>query len=91
MVRVKVLKPFRDLKAHVDRKVGDTFEAPEERAAHIDAALPGYVEIQATAGEPVVAGLSGMTVAQLRALASERGVELPRGAKKADIIKALGE
>lgn len=90
MATVRVLKTFRDLRAHVTREAGTTFEATEERAAYIDAALPGYIEIQAAA-EEAAPDLSGMTVAQLRELAAERGVELPKGARKADIIKALGE
>ena len=35
--------------------------------------------------------LSKMTVAQLRALAAERGTEIPKGSKKADIIALLEE
>lgn len=92
MVTVRVLRPFRDLKAHVNREAGDTFEATGERAAYIDAALPGYVEVMAAAADRAAAAdLSGMTVSQLRALASERGVALPKGARKADIIEALKE
>lgn len=48
MATVKVLRGFRDLKRHVDRKVGDTFEVSDERAAQIANALPGYVTYEAT-------------------------------------------
>lgn len=35
--------------------------------------------------------LSRMTVAQLRAIAAERGTDIPKGSKKADIIALLKE
>lgn len=83
MVNVTVTKAFRDLKEHVDRKAGETFEATEERAAQIDAALPGYISIAKTAS------LSGLTVSQLRAQCAELGIDVPKGAKKADLVALL--
>ena len=90
MVRVNVLKPFFDLEKRVDRAAGDAFEATEERAAHIAGKLPGYVTYERIAeAAPASEDLSKLTVAQLRALCAERGVEVPKGARKADIISLL--
>jgi len=85
MATVTVLKPFRDFAERCDRVEGETFEATEERARQIDAKLPGYIAY--VINEEV--DLSKMTVAQLRGLAEDRGVNLPVGAKKAEIIDAL--
>lgn len=90
MVRVTVLRPFTDLVKRAERAAGDTFEATEERAAYIAAKLPGYVTYERiTEAAPDSKDLSKLTVAQLRALCAERGVEVPKGAKKADIIALL--
>ena len=87
MVNITVLKSFYDLKAHKNRMPGDTFEVTEERAKHIDAALPGYVAIE----EPEQVDYAGMSLQQLAAIAKERGV-MPRGrATKAALIKILTE
>lgn len=87
MVNITVLKAFYDLKAHKNRMPGDTFDATEERAKHIDAALPGYVAIE----EPEAVDYEGMTVQQLTALAKERGV-MPRGrVSKATLVKILSK
>jgi len=81
---VKVLKPFRDLKANVDREAGDEFAASRSRAEEIARKLPGYVEVLDEPKED----LSAMSVAQLRRLAAERGVKVT-GTKKADYVAAL--
>ena len=97
MVKVTTLKPFYDLKCHVDRNVGDTFTASERRAEQICFALPGYISYEpvidgkedaTTSDEPAV-DVSNMTVAQLKAYAREVGVSIPSGAKKAEIIATL--
>jgi len=85
MVAVTVVKGFRDLQEHVDRSQGETFQATEERAAYIDARLPGYVTYQTE--EP---DLTSLTLAELKELAEERGVELPKNAKKAKVIELIG-
>ena len=94
MVRIKVLRSFWDLVVHVDRKVGDEFEVTEKRAAHIQNKLPGYVTVieavvepEEDAKEPV--DLAKLTVATLKGLCAERGIEVPKKAKKADIIALL--
>jgi len=81
---VKVLKPFRDLKANADREAGDEFAASRSRAEEIARKLPGYVEVLDEPKED----LSAMSVAQLRKLAAERGVKVT-GTKKADYVAAL--
>ena len=87
MVTVTVLKGFRDLKRHVSRKPGDMFEATEERAAHLAAALPGFVSYEAAEGPKV--DYSKLTVAKLKALCEERKIAVPPKAKKADLIALL--
>lgn len=46
MSTITVLKDFYDLVERVDRHAGETFDADDERAAYIDEALPGYVEVK---------------------------------------------
>ena len=94
MVTVTVLKSFYDLKRHKDRKAGTTFDATEERAAYIAAALPGYVSYGADepeANDRGVTDLAKLTVAQLKALCAERGIEVPPKAKKAGLVALLQE
>lgn len=43
-MKIKVLKPFRDLKENTERKVGDEFTVTKKRFDEIDKGLPGYVE-----------------------------------------------
>lgn len=52
MVTLRVNRTFRDVVKHVDRKVGDAFEVTEERAAHIESVLPGYVTRETVHDEP---------------------------------------
>jgi hypothetical protein len=97
MVRVTTLRYFYDLKCHVDRNVGDTFDASEGRAEQLDSALPGYIAYerlsQDRVTEPECDGteedLSGMTVSQLKERARDLGITIPSGSKKADIIAIL--
>lgn len=84
MVEIKVNKGFFDAVEKVDRKPGDTFEATEERAEYIASALPGYITFAAAKAD-----LSKLTVAQLNKLAAEKGVEVPKGAKKAELLEIL--
>lgn len=95
MVRVTVLRGFRDLKERVDRAPGETFMATPERAAFIASALPGFVsweQAEPVPAEPVEGpsvDLSKLKVAELRELAEGRGVEVPARAKKAELIKLI--
>lgn len=93
MVLVTVLRRFADFAEKCDRNVGDQFEATEKRAAYIEEKLPGYIKvtpIEKPDQEPTE-DIGKLTVAQLKALASERGVEIPKGAKKAQLIALLEE
>ena len=85
MATVRTLRPFFDLVARCDRRPGDEFEATEARYEHIAGKLPGYVEL-AEADAP---DYSAMKVAELRALCSERGLEAPSKATKAQLIEIL--
>lgn len=85
MVTVKTLRAFCDVKCHVTRSAGDTFEASEERVAEISQRLPGYIEVIDSAGRD----LSRLTKAELLAMCEERGVPLPKRQNKADLIAAL--
>lgn len=85
MVTVTVLTPFRDTTEHVGRKVGDTFTTTEERAAEIAAKLPGYVKYEKDSG------LSDLSLEELKAIAEERGIEIPKRGGKAKLLSLLEE
>lgn len=107
MVLVTVLRRFRDFVAKCDRNVGDKFEATEKRAEYIDAKLPGYITFepiepdvtdvaepepeQEPEHEQEQVDLSKLTVATLKTLAKERGIDVPKSAKKAQIVALLEE
>ena len=55
MVTLKVNTALRDVVEHVDRKVGDTFDVTEARAAHIESILPGYMTRKAVSDDEVLA------------------------------------
>ena len=86
MVEITVNKGFYDVVEKVDRRPGDTFEATEERAEFIDSALPGYVTFAKAEKKD---DLSKLTVAQLTKLAGERGIEVPKGTRKAELLEIL--
>lgn len=88
MVTIRVEKPFRDLITKDDRVPGETFEATKERADHIASALPGYITVMEQ--EEPQPDYSKMTVKQLGELLEERGIEIPKGARKAQLIELLG-
>ena len=95
----KVIIPFRDRETWVAYKVGDEWEGtPERRETLIQG---GYVQSGLIAHEgeengsdgrtaPAESILGDKTVAELRQIADERGIEVPKRAKKADILKLLG-
>lgn len=85
MVTITVKRRFYDLRGHEWRQPGDMVHTTGERAAEIMAALPGYVEVH----EEPKADLSRLTVEQLRAMCAERGIDVPRRAKKDDYIRLL--
>ena len=85
MVTITVLKQFRDLIEHVDRYPGDTFDVTDERAEQLSARLPGY----ATYAKQEQDSLSGLSIDELRTLAEERGIEVPKKVGKAKLIALL--
>lgn len=97
MVRITVVKPFYDLKRHKMLEQGDEYEATEERAAQIDAALPGYITHVAVDAEdaPVeepaddAPDYESMPYIDLVSLARDRGIQVKGRPKKADLIEAL--
>lgn len=101
MVEVTVLKRFYDLVERVDREVGERFEVDDERATHLDFVLPGYVSLSLRYDkEPVEAerpsdepqeDYSKLSVARLKELCAERGIKVPSGARKAQIVSLLKE
>lgn len=92
MVRVTVLQPFYDLKERVDRNPGDTFLASGKRANEIASKLPGYVRLAEDVPDYTRDELEGKRVQELGAIAEEMGLEIPRRAKKAQLIDLiLGE
>ena len=87
-MRVTVHRLFWDLVAKVDRHAGEAFDATPERAAQLLERLPeGYVTVEAP--EAPKPDYGSMTVAQLRTLCGERGIDAPKKAKKAELIALL--
>lgn len=86
MVTVTVIKGFRDIQVHVDRKPGERFDATEERVKQIEAKLPGYISY--TTNE-LKSGYDDMSVDDLRALCKERGIKVPPRAGKAKLVSLL--
>ena len=98
MTMVKVLMQFWDLEERCVRNPGDEFVATEERALEIQGKLPDYVELydpDVDAGDGVAVrgdtDYQDLKVTQLKELCAERGIEVPKGAKKPDLIALLGE
>lgn len=84
---------------YIDSKTGKVVEkAPEEGymlvrpGGTIDATRRAAIDAANTAANPPQesASLDSMTKAELQAEADSRGVEIPSGATKAEILEALG-
>lgn len=95
----KVIIPFRDRETWKPYAVGDDWEGSPERLEALSKA--GFVQSGLIAHDGKENGSVGrtdaaesisadMTVAQLREVANSRGVEVPKRAKKADLLKLLG-
>jgi hypothetical protein len=94
-----VLMPFRDRLTWVAYRVGDSYDGTPERIRELVSA--GYVQSGLIAQGEVKDGsesatvdftgnLDELTVQQLRELAEARGIEVPRRARKSDLISILG-
>ncbi len=64
---------------------GETAEAPKPKAPKAEAAA----ELEVAPAEQSAEDLSAKTVAELREIASERGIQIPSGSRKADIIELI--
>lgn len=95
MVTVRVNRGFADLLHKVDRSPGEEFAATEERAEQLMRKLPsGFVEVvgkEASKAEAPSKDLSRKTVAELTAIARERGIAVPSKPKKAELLTLLKE
>lgn len=88
MVAVTVKRHFWDISAKTKRREGDTFTTTPERAKEIDQKLPGYITFTE---EAKGSSLSSLGVQELRAIAAERGIEVPKRASKNQLIELIGE
>lgn len=94
-----VTTPFRDRETWRVYDAGDEYGGTPERISELVAG--GYVqsglvardEQEKAAEVPTMAqsgNLDGLTVAELRKLAEERGIDVPRRAAKAKLLETLG-
>jgi hypothetical protein len=70
-----------------DTRTGATYEPSSAFVAEMMAKNPALVPLDAAEPEPV--NLSALTVATLRALCGERGIEAPKRATKAQLLELL--
>lgn len=91
MATVRVLRVFYDLKARRKRKPGDVFEATTERANELVSEIPGHVTVTDAEPPREAPDLTKLTNQQLVELCRERGVDVPKRYKKADLVALLGE
>ena len=70
-----------------DTRTGATYEPSSAFVAEMMAKNPALVPLDAADQEPV--NLSALTVAQLRELCDERGIEAPKRATKAQLLELL--
>lgn len=95
----KVLVKFRDKETWRLYDVGDEWEGTEERLKELSEG--GYIQSGLVAHDGEENGsdgitedsngnLDGLTVAELRNLADERGILLPKRAAKAKLLEILG-
>lgn len=91
VVRIRFIRPrpWLDRQAGVYRKKDDEIEVSEARAAVIIAAGVAVVVSRPAPPTQPSDDLDAMTVAELKALAAERGIDLGDARRKADIIQLL--
>jgi len=94
-IRFTRRRPWLDRQAGVYRRYGEEIVVTEERArviigAGVAVLANGPAPAEPDAPDaPMADDLEAMTVAQLRTLAAERGVDVSQARRKADIIAAL--
>lgn len=95
----KVTAPFRDRMTWRAYAVGDEYDGTPERiqelseGGYVDSGLIAH-DAEKSVSESLSVAHNGkldeLTVAQLRKLADERGVEVPKRASRARLLEALG-
>lgn len=73
-------------------RVGDTFRGEDAAARQL--AERGYLDLgggAVAAPASDAADLASLTVSELRALCAERGIDVPKRARKAELVAALAE
>jgi len=93
------IKPFRHANTGITYLVGDEFEGTDEQARELcakgfltmsdDSALEGNPEGELAEPDEEEVALEDMTVAQLRAICNEYGIEVPERAKKENLVAAV--
>lgn len=86
-----LLDPETGIVRGVTSKDGALSLSKEQEERLVALGVASYVETSEKAVETEGATYEDMTNKELEAIAEERGVELPKRARKADIIKALEE
>lgn len=96
---VRVVTPFCDRETWRAYAVGDEYDGTPERiqelseGGYVDSGLIAH-EAEKSVSESLSVAHNGkldeLTVAQLRELADERGVEVPKRASRARLLEALG-
>lgn len=88
IVEARVIKSFKHTNTGIVWFAGDTFKGSRDSAVQL--AGMGYLDFDGHAPEkPEDPELATLTVAELRALCADRGVEAPNRARKADLIEAV--
>lgn len=72
-----------------DTRTGATYEPSSAFVAEMMAKNPALVPLDAAEPEPEPVDLSALTVATLRGVCGERGIEAPKRATKAQLIALL--
>jgi hypothetical protein len=87
---IEALKPFKDIAAGVDRKVGERWEVDLERFNEVNSTIYGELAKRADE-EPKQKAKGRPTKAELVAEAEALGVEVPKGATNPQIAKLIEE
>ena len=94
----RVVTPFRDRETWRAYAVGDEWDGTQERlrelceGGYVDSGLiahSGEENVSESPSAPQTANLEGLTVAQLRDMCAERGIEVPKRVTKAKLQSLL--
>lgn len=85
---VKTNRMFFDTLVGEHRNVGDEFEVTKERFDELNTKVPGFVTELDPKTKKEIDPLDGLTVAEIKALLDEKGVDYDPKAKKEE-LKAL--